>query len=105
MNEGGNMLEGVASEDLVREQSADVEYPRSSRNVASGQGGGDFVIEIEDQQNLGCREAMQRRYEDNSKAKVERNALFQSSIRGSKCRQSLRKLVSAGGRGGPDLGI
>lgn len=105
MDEGGNMFEGVTPEDLIREQSADVEYPRSSRNVASGQGGGDFVIEIEDQQDLGCREAMQGRYEDDSKAKVKRNALFQPRIGGSKCRQSLCKLVSAGGRAGPDLGV
>ena len=64
---------------LVREQRADIERPGAVRNILPRHFRGDLVVDPQNDQDLECRESMERNEEDIGKSVIKRDALFQAA--------------------------
>lgn len=78
-----NAFQRVSTTELVGEQSADIEDPGGCRDIRSGQGLGNLIVDAQDSQHLDRRDPVQGNYEPQREIVVESYPLCHSRV--SRC--------------------
>lgn len=76
----GHVHQVVAAGQLVGKERANIKNPGGDGNVLARQGGGEVVVDPEDEQHLGCGDAVQGDEEDECKNVVEGEALLLAGL-------------------------
>lgn len=79
-NERSNVGKGISPSELVGKENCNVENPCPSRYVLVGEILSQLEVDVENNEDLECGNAMQSNHKDNREDKIKLRAVFQSSI-------------------------
>ena len=75
-----NGSEAVSLAELVGREQEDVEHPRRHGHVSPGKRRRDLVVDVEDRQDLDCRDTVEDDQEKEGEEVVERRALLEAGV-------------------------